>query len=80
MWAFFNIFAENIIDIYMEKKITLRIFDDLPMTIVAAILTDLPSSGVAIYSTNEMNIAIAKLENRKNDTYQIYKANGSKEF
>ena len=75
MWAFFNIFAENIIDIHMEKKITLRIFDDLPMTIVAAILTDLPSSGVAIYSTNEMNIAIAKLENRKNDTYQIYKAN-----
>ena len=53
----------------------MRIFDDLPMTIVAAILTDLPSSGVAIYSTNEMNIAIAKIENRKNDTYQIYKAN-----
>ena len=59
----------------MEKKITLRIFDDLPMTIVAALLTDLPSSGVAIYKTNEMNIAIAKLENRKNDTYQIYKSN-----
>ena len=75
MWAFFNIFAENIIDIYMKKKITLRIFDYLPITIVAAILTDLPSSGVAIYSTNEMNIAIAKIENRKNDTYQIYKAN-----
>ena len=65
MWAFFNIFAENIIVIYMEKKITLRIFDDLPMTIVAAILTDLPSSGVAIYNTNEWNIAIAKIENRK---------------
>ena len=75
MWSFFSTFAENIIVIYMEKKITLRIFDDLPMTIVAALLTDLPSSGVAIYSTNEMNIAIAKLENRKNDTYQIYKAN-----
>ena len=75
MWAFFSIFAENIIVIYMEKKITLRIFDDLPMTVVAALLTDLPSSGVAIYSTNEMNIAIAKIENRKNDTYQIYKAN-----
>lgn len=59
----------------MEKKITLRIFDDLPMTIVAALLTDLPSSGLTIYNTNEMNIAIAKLENRKNDTYQIYKAN-----
>ena len=59
----------------MEKKITLRIFDDLPMTIVAAILNDLPSSGVTIYSTNEMNIAIAKIENRKNDTYQIYKVN-----
>ena len=75
MLSFFSTFAENIIVIYTEKKITLRILDDLPMTIVAAILTDLPSSGVAIYSTNEMNIAIAKLENRKNDTYQIYKAN-----
>lgn len=75
MWAFFNIFAENIIDIYMEKKITLRIFDDLPMTVVAALLTDLPSSGVTIYNTNEGNIAIAKIKNRKNDTYQIYKAN-----
>ena len=47
----------------MEKKITLRIFDDLP------------SSGMAIYKTNEGNIAIAKLENRKNDTYQIHKTN-----
>ena len=64
----------------MEKKITLRIFDDLPMTVVAALLTDLPSSGLTIYSRNEGNIAIAKLENRKNDTYQIYKVNGSKEF
>lgn len=64
----------------MEKKITLRIFDDLPMTVVSALLTDLPSSGVAIYKTNEGNVAIAKLENRKNDTYQIYKVNGSKEF
>ena len=64
----------------MEKKITLRIFDDLSMTVVAALLTDLPSSGVTIYNTNKMNIAIAKLENRKNDTYQIYKVNGSKEF
>ena len=35
----------------MEKKITLRIFDDLPMIVVAALLTDLPSSGVAIYDT-----------------------------
>lgn len=64
----------------MEKKITLRIFDDLPMIVVSALLTDLPSSGVAIYNTNEGNVAIAKLENRKNDTYQIYKVNGSKEF
>lgn len=64
----------------MEKKITLRIFDDLPMIVVAALLTDLPSSGVAICNTNEGNVAIAKLENRKNDTYQIYKVNGSKEF
>ena len=75
MWAFFSTFTENIIDIYMEKKITLRIFDDLPMTVVAALLTDLPSSGVAIYDTNEGNIAIVKIKNRKNDTYQIYKAN-----
>lgn len=51
MWSFFSTFAENIIVIYMEKKITLRIFDDLPMTVVAALLTDLPSSGVAIYDT-----------------------------
>ena len=35
----------------MKKKITLRIFDDLPMTVVAVLLTDLPSSGVAIYDT-----------------------------
>lgn len=59
----------------MEKKITLRIFDDLPMTVVAALLTDLPSSGVTLYSTNEGNVAIEKIKNRKNDTYQIYKTN-----
>ena len=35
----------------MEKKITLRIFDDLPMIVVAALLTDLHSSGMAIYDT-----------------------------
>ena len=64
----------------MKKKITLRIFDDLPMTVVAALLTDLPLSGVTIYNTNEGNIAIAKIKNRKNDTYQIYKENGIKEF
>ena len=59
----------------MEKKITLRIFDDLPMTVVGALLTDLPSSGMAIYNTNEGNVAIGKIENRKNDIYQIHKIN-----
>ena len=59
----------------MEKKITLRIFDDLPMIVLAALLTDLPSSGMAIYNTNEGNVAIEKIENRKNDIYQIHKTN-----
>ena len=45
------------------------------MTLVAALLTDLPSSGVTLYNTNEGNVAIGKIKNRKNDTYQIYKTN-----
>ena len=35
---------------------------------------------VNIYDTSTGEVVVAKVDYRKNDTYQIYKANGSKGF
>ena len=63
-----------------EKKIILKIYNDLPMSLVSQLMTTLPKSGVNIYDTSSGEVVVAKVDYRKNDTYQIYKANGSKEF
>lgn len=63
-----------------EKKIILKIYNDLPMSLVSQLMTTLPKSGVNIYDTTDGEVVVAKVDYRKNDTYQIYKTNGSKEF
>ena len=50
------------------------------MSLVSQLMTTLPKSGVNIYDTSAGEVVVAKVYYRKNDTYQIYKENGSKEF
>ena len=50
------------------------------MSLVSQLMTTLPKSCVNIYDTTAGEVVVAKVDYRKNDTYQIYKANGSKEF
>ena len=50
------------------------------MSLVSQLMTTLPKSGVNIYDTTDGEVVVAKVDYRKNDTYQIYKANGSKGF
>ena len=63
-----------------EKKIILKIYNDLPMPLVSQLMTTLPKLGINIYDTSAGEVVIAKVDYRKNDTYQNYKVNGSKEF
>ena len=63
-----------------EKKIILKIYNDLPMSLVSQLMTTLPKSGVNIYDTSSGEVVVAKVDYRKNNTYQIYKTNGGKEL
>lgn len=57
-----------------ERRIILRVYNDLPNDIVGELVKTLPESGVNIYTTTSYGeIAVAKCDHRKSETFQIYK-------
>ena len=50
------------------------------MSLVSQLMATLPKSGVNIYDTSAWEVVVAKVDYRKNNTYQIYKTNGGKEL
>ena len=48
-----------------EKKIILKIHNDLPMSLVSQLMTTLPKSGINIYDTSAGEVVVAKVDYRK---------------